>query len=47
MGGLLIDIVLAYLFKSAVRVFRFFKSYSWERTTASFTDWTVENPDLE
>jgi len=46
MGGLVIDIVVAYLFKSAVRVFHFFRSYNWRRTKASFTDWTVENPDL-
>jgi hypothetical protein len=44
MGGLVIDIILMYLFKSAVRVFDFFKSSKWERTRASFKDWDVVDP---
>jgi hypothetical protein len=44
MGGLVLDIILVYLFKSAVRVFHFFKSFRWERSKASFTDWSVVDP---
>jgi hypothetical protein len=46
MGGLVIDIILVYLFKSTVRMFHFFKSSGWERSKASFTNWTVVDPDL-
>ena len=45
MAGFVIDIVLMYLFKSAKRVFQYFRSFRWERAEASFTDWAVVNPD--
>jgi hypothetical protein len=43
-GWFVLDIILVYLFKSAVRVFHFFQSYRWERSRASFTDWAVVDP---
>ena len=45
MGGLVIDIIFVYLFKCSIRVFFFFKSSGWDRTKASFTEWTVVDPD--
>jgi hypothetical protein len=44
MGGLVIDIVLAFLFKSVVRAFRFVKSLRWKRSTATVVDSTVLDP---
>jgi len=44
MGCLVIDIFLVYLFKSAIRVFHFFKSSGWDRCKASFTDWSTLDP---
>jgi hypothetical protein len=41
MGWLVIDIIVVYIFKSAVRVFHFFESLKWERSRASFTHWEV------
>src|ERR1017187_8466918 len=41
---LTIDVPLVYLFKCALRMFSFFKSSGWERSKASFTDWTVVAP---
>ncbi|MFZ1975560.1 MAG: hypothetical protein WAU89_22135 [Candidatus Acidiferrales bacterium] len=41
MGGLVIDIVLAFLFKSSVRAFRFVKSLRWKRSTAVVVDSTL------
>jgi hypothetical protein len=44
MGGLVIDIVLAFLFKSTIRAFHFFKSSKWERATALVMDRAVLDP---
>jgi hypothetical protein len=44
MGWLVIDIVVGYLFKSAIRVFHFVRSSNWKRTKASLTDWTAVDP---
>lgn len=44
MGGLVLDIVLAYLFKSLVRAFRFIKSMRWDRKTGSLIDFMVLDP---
>jgi|SRR6266851_6057190 len=44
MGGLVIDIVLAFLFKSFVRAFHFVKSLRWKRSTATVMDSTVLDP---
>ncbi len=44
MGGLVIDIVLAFLFKSSVRAFHFVKSLRWKRSTATVVDSTVLDP---
>lgn len=44
MGGLVIDIVLAFLFKSLVRSFHFLKSLRWRRSTATVVDSTVLDP---
>ncbi len=45
MGGLVLDIFLAYLIKGSVRVFYFFNSSNWERITATITSRTVLHPD--
>lgn len=44
MGWLVVDIIVVYLFKSTVRVFRFFESLKWMRTRASLTDWAIIDP---
>jgi hypothetical protein len=44
MGGLVIDIVLAFLFKSFVRALRYVKSIRWKRSTATLVDSTVLDP---
>lgn len=44
MGWGTLDIMLVYLFKSAIRVFNYFKSSKWERTTAFVTGKIVLNP---
>ncbi|SRR5216683_2760875 len=44
MGGFVLDIVIAFLFKSLVRAFRFIKSMRWDRKTASVTDCIVLDP---
>jgi hypothetical protein len=44
MAGLVLDVVLAYLFKSARRMLLFFESSKWERTTAVVTRRTVLSP---
>jgi len=44
MGWGTLDIMLAFLFKSAVRMFYYFKSSSWERTTALVTGHIVLHP---
>jgi hypothetical protein len=44
MGGLVIDIVLAFFFKSLVRSFHFLKSLRWRRSTATVVDSTVLDP---
>lgn len=44
MGGLVIDIILAFLFKSFVRAFHFVKSLRWKRSTAIVVDSTVLDP---
>ena len=46
MGGLVIDIVLAFLFKSFVRAFHFVKSLRWQRSPASVLKSTVLDPFL-
>jgi hypothetical protein len=44
MGGLVIDIVLAFLFKSFVRAFHFMESLRWKRVTATVVDSAVLDP---
>jgi hypothetical protein len=45
MAGLVLDIILAFLFKGTVRMFLFFSTSGWERTTAVVTSRTVLDPD--
>jgi hypothetical protein len=44
MGGLVMDIVLAFLFKSLVRAFQYVKSLRWTRSTATVVDSRVLDP---
>jgi hypothetical protein len=44
MGGLVIDVVLAFLFKSFVRAIHYVKSLRWKRSTATVVDSTVLDP---
>ena len=44
MGGLIIDIILAFSFKSFLRAFHFVESLRWSRTVATVFDSTVLNP---
>jgi hypothetical protein len=39
-----LDILLTYLFKGAMRMFYYFQSAKWERTTALVTGQVVLNP---
>jgi hypothetical protein len=44
MAGLVIDIVLAYLFSSIVRAFHFLKSFRWSRVDGITLESTVLDP---
>src|SRR6266702_8913657 len=45
MGGLVIDIIAAYLYKSFARWIRFMRSSRWERKTAYVSEVLVLDPD--
>jgi hypothetical protein len=45
MAGLVLDIILTFLFKGTIRVFRFFRSSKWERCTAMVTGQVVQAPN--
>lgn len=44
MGGFVIDIVLAFLFKSSIRAFHFVKTLRWGRSTGTVLGSTVLDP---
>jgi hypothetical protein len=46
MGGLVLDIVVAYLYKSCVRIFEYVESARWKRTTASIVESSVVDPGI-
>src|ERR1700722_18748029 len=46
MAGLVIDIVLAYMFRSLVRTFHFVKSFRWSRVDGITSESTVLDPYL-
>lgn len=45
MAGLVIDIMLTFLFKITVRALHFFRSLKWERCTAMITGQIVQAPE--
>ena len=44
MGGLVIDIVVAYLYKGIIHVFEYVESARWKTTTASIIESSVLDP---
>ncbi|HEY6846759.1 MAG TPA: hypothetical protein VI320_11140 [Terracidiphilus sp.] len=46
MGGLVLDIVVMFIFKSSVRAIRFLKSLRWNRSIATVLDSTLVDPDM-
>jgi len=46
MGGLVLDIVVMFIFKSFVRAMRFLKSLRWNRSIATVLDSTLVDPDM-
>jgi len=46
MGGLVLDIVVMFIFKSFVRAMRLLKSLRWNRTKATVLDSTLVDPDM-
>jgi len=46
MGGLVLDIAVAFLVKSFIRTFWFMKSFRWDRITGSVLDSTLLDPNM-
>jgi hypothetical protein len=44
LGGLVLDIVVAYLYKSLARLFEYIESSRWKRATASIVESSVLDP---
>jgi hypothetical protein len=45
-GGFVIDIVVAYLYKSLVRLFEYVESARWKKTSALIVESSVLDPDI-
>jgi len=45
-AGLVLDIVVAYLYKSSIRLFEYIESARWKRATASIVESSVFDPDI-
>ncbi len=46
MAGLVLDIVVMFIFKSFVRAMRFLRSLRWNHSTATVLNLTVIDPDM-
>jgi hypothetical protein len=46
MGGLILDVFVAYLYKSFIRVFEYVESSRWKRATASIVESSVLDPGI-
>jgi hypothetical protein len=45
-GGLVIDVFVAYLYKSSIHIFEFVESIRWNRATASIVESSVRDPGI-